>query len=149
MFRKWFACKVKYTKQLENGALKRVSERYLFEAVTFTDAEKRVYEELEEVIRGEFMVTGIAPMNVHDIISYDDSETWHKVKVVYDNSYSDTEKVKKVSQHMLVTASSVKEAYERVTESLESVLPGGFEIPDIRLSNIVEIFPIVKDDTED
>jgi hypothetical protein len=54
----WFTVKVKYTKQLENGTFKRVSEPYLLAAMTFTDAEARIYEELGSSIRGEFQVTG-------------------------------------------------------------------------------------------
>ena len=42
----WFKVKVKYTKQLESGSFKRVSEPYLLSATTFTDAEARIYEEL-------------------------------------------------------------------------------------------------------
>jgi hypothetical protein len=38
-----FQIKVKYTRQLENGSFKRVSEHYLFDAMSFTDAEARVY----------------------------------------------------------------------------------------------------------
>ena len=63
----WFTVKVKYTKQLENGTFKRVSEPYLLAAMTFTDAEARIYEELGSSIRGEFQVTGIARTDLHDI----------------------------------------------------------------------------------
>ena len=56
----WFTVKLKYTKQLDNGTLKRVTEPYLIAAMTFTDAEARIYEELGNAIRGEFMVSGIA-----------------------------------------------------------------------------------------
>ncbi len=55
----WFEVKVKYTKQLENGSFKRVTEPYLLAAITFTDAESRIYEELGNIIRGEFHVTSI------------------------------------------------------------------------------------------
>ena len=55
----WFTVKVKYKKQLENGTFKRVSEPYLLAAMTFTDAEARIYEELGSIIRGEFNVVGI------------------------------------------------------------------------------------------
>ena len=66
----WFTVKVKYTKQLENGSFKRVSEPYLLAAMTFTDAEARIYEELGTTIRGEFQVTGIARTDLHDIFKY-------------------------------------------------------------------------------
>lgn len=136
----WFTVKVKYTKQLENGALKRVSEPYLLAAMTFTDAEARIYEELGAVIRGEFAVTGIARTEIHDIFAYDDAEVWYKAKVKYENFDADSEKSKKVTQNFLVSAHSVKEAYERLQESLQGLMVD-FEIPSIIISPIVEIFP--------
>ena len=136
----WFTVKVKYTKQLDNGALKRVSEPYLLAAMTFTDAEARIYEELGSVIRGEFNVTGISRTEIHDIFSYEDSGIWYRCKATYDNVDADTEKSKKVSQNFLIEASSVKEAYERLTESLKGMLVD-FQIPMIAVSPIVDIFP--------
>ena len=59
--------KVKYTKQLENGAFKRVTEPYLVAGFSFTDAEASIYENLGNVIRGEFMVTDIKRVDYHDI----------------------------------------------------------------------------------
>ena len=56
----WFTVKLKYTKQLDNGTLKRVTEPYLVAAMTFTDAEARIYEEMGNAIRGEFTVSGIS-----------------------------------------------------------------------------------------
>lgn len=136
----WFTVKVKYTKQLENGALKRVSEPYLLAAMTFTDAEARIYEELGAVIRGEFAVTGIARTEIHDIFAYDDADVWYKAKVKYENFDADSEKAKKVTQNFLVSAHSVKEAFERLQESLQGLMVD-FEIPSIMVSPIVEIFP--------
>ncbi|MFT5861247.1 MAG: hypothetical protein ACI865_003369 [Flavobacteriaceae bacterium] len=140
----WFTVKVKYTKQLDNGALKRVSEPYLLAAMTFTDAEARIYEELGAVIRGEFNVVGIAKTEIHDIFAYDDADVWYKCKVRYDNLDADTEKTKKVTQNFLVSASSVKEAYERIEESLSTMMVD-FEIPSIMVSPIVEIFPFTEE----
>ena len=114
----WFTVKVKYTKQLENGTFKRVSEPYMLAAMTFTDAEARIYEELGALIRGEFTVVGIARTDVHDIFAYDDAETWFKCKVTYDKIDDEGDKKKTISQNYLVTASNVKEAYLRIEESL-------------------------------
>ena len=140
----WFTVKVKYTKQLDNGALKRVSEPYLLAAMTFTDAEARIYEELGTIIRGEFNVTGITRTEIHDIFAYEDSGVWYKCKATYENVDADTEKSKKVSQNFLVEANSVKEAYERLKESLKGMLVD-FQIPSIMVSPIVDIFPYSED----
>ena len=143
----WFTVKVKYTKQLENGSFKRVSEPYLLAAMTFTDAEARIYEELGTTIRGEFQVTGIARTDLHDIFQYDDTETWFKCKVTYDRMDEEGEKAKTVSQNFLVSATNVKEAYERTVESL-STLMIDFNIVSIVSSPIVEIFPYREEDVQ-
>lgn len=136
----WFTVKVKYTKQLDNGTFKRVSEPYLLAAMTFTDAEARIYEELGSVIRGEFNVVGITRTELHDIFAYDDADVWYKVKVTYEAEGDEEEKKKKISQNFLVSAHNIKDAYERIKESLASMLVD-FQIPSISVSPIVEIFP--------
>jgi hypothetical protein len=139
----WFTVKVKYTKQLENGTFKRVSEPYLLAAMTFTDAEARIYEELGSIIRGEFNVVGISRTELHDIFAYEDADVWYKVKISYDSEGDGEEKKKKVSQNFLVSAHSVKDAYDRIKESL-STLMVDFQIPSIIVSPIVEIFPFTE-----
>ena len=139
----WFTVKVKYTKQLENGQFKRVSEPYLLAAMTFTDAEARIYEELGSIIKGEFNVIGITRTEIHDIFAYDDADVWYKVKITYDSEAADDEKAKKVAQNFLVSAHSVKDAFDRIKESL-STLMVDFQIPSIIVSPIVEIFPYTE-----
>lgn len=140
----WFTVKVKYTKQLDNGALKRVTEPYLLAAMTFTDAEARIYEELGTSIQGEFIVNGISRTELNDIFAYDDSGIWFKCKVQYENFDADTEKSKRVSQNFLVEANSVKEAFERMSESLKGLMVD-FQIPSIIQSPIIDIFPFNED----
>lgn len=140
----WFTVKVKYTKQLENGAFKRVSEPYLLAAMTFTDAEARIYEELGAIIRGEFTVTNIARTDYHDIFQYEDSDTWYKCKISFESATEDSDKAKKVSQNFLIGAHSVKEAFERMHESLSTMLVD-FMIPSIIVSPIVDIFPYTEE----
>lgn len=136
----WFTVKVKYTKQLDDGTFKRVTEPYLLAAMSFTDAEARIFEELGPQIRGEFTVTGISRTEIHDIFHYEDADVWYKVKVQYETTDPDASKAKKVSQNFLVSAHSVKDAFERIKESL-STLMVDFVIPNIAQSPIVEIFP--------
>lgn len=139
----WFTVKVKYTKQLDDGTFKRVSEPYLLAAMTFTDAEARIYEELGALIRGEFVVTGIARTDFHDIFYYEDADVWYKCKITYEAGGDGGEegaKAKKVSQNFLITAHSVKEAYERMKESLGGMMID-YVIPSIIVSPIVDVFP--------
>lgn len=140
----WFTVKVKYTKQLENGTFKRVSEPYLLASMTFTDAETRIYEELGQIIRGEFNVVGISRTEIHDIFHYEECDVWYKCKITFEseggNVDGEVEKKKKVAQNFLVSANSVKDAFEKLKESL-STLMVDYLIPSIIVSPIVDIFP--------
>jgi hypothetical protein len=145
--RTWFLCKVKYAKENEQGLLKNVSEQYLVDAVSFTEAEARIYDMLGSVIRGDFQVTNISKSNIVDVFFYEDIYIWYKCKVTYIVADADSGKEKKVTQYMLVSAHHVKEAYERIHESLNNMLVS-FAVPDITESPIIEIFPYERDDEE-
>lgn len=141
----WFKVKVKYTKQLESGSFKRVSEPYLLSAMTFTDAEARIYEELGTFIRGEFSVMGITREDIQDIFQYDDADSWFKCKISYDNIDDDGDKKRTVTQNFLVSAKTVKDSYERIEESLETLMLD-YQIISIIASPIVEIFPYKEEE---
>lgn len=140
----WFTVKVKYTKQLEDGRLKRVTEPYLVDSVSFTDAEARIYEEVGQNVQGEFLITGISKTEYADIFYYDDSDVWYKCKLTYVSIDGDEGKEKKISNNFLVTASNVKEAYDRIQESL-SDMTVTFEVPSIMITSIVEVLPYNPD----
>lgn len=140
----WFTVKVKYTKQLEDGRLKRVTEPYLVDSVSFTDAEARIYEEIGQSVTGEFLITGISKTEYADIFYYDDSDDWYKCKLTYVSIDGDEGKEKKITSNFLVTAANVKEAYERIKESL-SDMTVTFEVPSIMLTPIVEVLPYNPD----
>ncbi|MDB2697923.1 DUF4494 domain-containing protein, partial [Crocinitomicaceae bacterium] len=138
----WYTVKIKYIKELEDGRLKSVTEPYLVDSVSFTDAEARMYEEVGSQVRGEFIITGITKTDYADIFYYDDCDDWYKCKVTYESMDADSGKSKKVSNNYLVTAANVHQAYERINESLSEMLVT-IDIPSIMLSPIVEVLPYV------
>lgn len=125
---------------MENGDFKRVSEPYLIAAMTFSDAELRVYKELAPNIRGEFIVADITRTELHDIFHYEDQDTWFKCVISYQGMDEESGKSRKIQQNFLVTADSVESASARVKESLATLMVD-FTIPQIKLSPIVDIFP--------
>lgn len=139
----WFTAKVKYTKQLENGCFKRVSEPYLVSAMTFTDAEARIYEELASQIRGEFTITDISRADYHEIFSNGESDLWHKCKVSFETNKEDGDGKKKVTHNYLVSADTVEQANEGIKSALQGTLLD-YSIPSIVLTQIVDIFPFVE-----
>lgn len=148
MSNSWHTVKVKYTKQFTYGTLKRVTEPYLVNSISFTDAEARIHQEVGEFVRGEFMVTKIMKTDFADIFHYDDAEVWFKCKVAYVSEDVDSGKEKKINNNFLVTAHNVKEAYERIEESLKGLMVS-YEISKVETTQIVEIFPYEASEGEE
>jgi hypothetical protein len=138
-----FIIKVRYTKQLENGTFKRVSENYLFFAQSFSDAEARVYEELGSIIRGEFTVVAITRAEFHDIFHYEECDVWYKGVISFVTESDDSGKEKKAKQTLLVSAESVKDADAKLKESLSGMMVD-YTIDGIVITNLVDIFPFVE-----
>ena len=136
----WYTVKVKFTKEFQDGTLKRVTEPYLVNSLSFTEAEARIHREVGEFVRGEFLVTTISKTEYADIFHYDDADVWYKCKVSYITEDGDSGKEKKVNNNFLVSAHNVKEAYERIEESLKGLMVT-FEIPTIAVTPIIEIYP--------
>ena len=60
----WFLCKIRYEKVMENGMQKKVTEPYLVDALSFTEAEARIIEEVTPFISGEFTVSDISRAHI-------------------------------------------------------------------------------------
>ena len=135
----WFVCTVKYTKEDDKGNRKKITEPYLVDAVSFSEAEARIYQELESIIQGDFYVNDISKSNFEDVFHYDDADVWYKCKVTYTDVDHESQKEKKITKYMLVSAHDVKQAYERMQESLNTMIVP-FEIPSIVESSFVEVF---------
>lgn len=136
--KQWFLCKVKYQKEDENGRLKMVTESYLVDAVSFTEAETRMYEEMGERVRGEFIITAIGRSKIVDVFDTDGSDLWHQCKIEY---YLEEEsgKEKKITQFMLITAKNCDDAYNAIRESLNNMLVS-FNVTEVKESPILEVF---------
>ena len=72
MMNEWFECKVRYEKTLENGLVKKVTEPYLVDALSFTEAERRFIEEIEPFMSGEFQVTDIKRAKYAELFETDE-----------------------------------------------------------------------------
>ncbi len=146
----WFICKVKHQKQDEKGRATNVSEQYLVDALSFTEAEARIYEKLGSVISGEFFINNISKSNLTDVFYYEDADVWYKCKMTYaleveGSGRQPGGKEKKVVNYVLLTAANAKQAYERVYESLNNMLVE-FQVPDVVESPIVEVFPADREE---
>ena len=115
---KFYEVKVQYRKMLEDGKEKKVTEQYVVEALSFTEAESRIIEEMTPFIDGDFDVVSekIAPYN--EILlsdSYSDDK-WFVSKVAFITIDEKTEKEKKQTFRYLVQAATSELALDYTKE---------------------------------
>ena len=112
----------------DNGLIKAAKTLLLIDALSFTEAEARITQELSD--SRELMVATIKRSNISEIVEVGDSDLWFKVKVTYSTADDESDKEKKITLYLLVNAFDVTEAKERAEEHLsEMVVP--FEVPSV------------------
>jgi len=122
------------------GKDKTVKEQYLFDAVSFTEAETRAIKILKEELGCEFIVNRITPQNIHDVFFNEDGEAWYKCKVVYIDADPNTGKEKKTNAFSLIYANSIEDAREKLGEELSEVLIP-WDVTEIKETKIIDVFP--------
>lgn len=135
-----FECKVKYEKIDEaTGKQKTVTEKYLIDAVSFTEAEARIYTEMELMISGEFIIVAITRANYTDIFNDDKGGIYYRAKVSFITIDENSGREKKTTNSILVVADNVADADIKLKQGLDGIVVP-FEISSISDSKIMDLF---------
>ena len=131
----WFECKVKYDKTMENGLQKKVTEPYLVDAINFTEAEKRMNEEMAPFIRGDFQVDDIKRVKIAELFesSKEEDDKWY---IVIDEKSG---KEKKAVNLVLVKAINIKTALQHLEEGMKTTQID-YEVTSIIETPILDVF---------
>lgn len=143
----WFECKVKYDKLAENGQQKTVTEPYLVDALSFTEAEARIIEEITPFISGEFKVTAVKRTNIAEIFWNEAGDRWYKVKVNFITIDEKTAVEKKTANFIMVQAEDFKSAFENFMAGMKGTM-SDFEIASITETLIMDVYKENLGDTE-
>ena len=136
----WFECKVSYEKMIEGGTQKKATEPYLVDAMSFTEAEARIIEELTPYISGEFMVADIRRVRLAELFYNEQGDRFYKAKVYYISLDEKSGVEKRTVVQMLAQASSVREALDRIDEGMKGSM-ADYEVAAITESPLVDVFP--------
>jgi hypothetical protein len=140
----WFECKVKYVKIDDDGRERKVNEVYLVDAVTFTDAETRIIQNVQQMVRGEFIVDNIKKSNIVEIFPHEEGEWWYKAKIGIVTIDEKAGKEKKINNYFLVAADDIKQALQRLEDGLSYILVP-YQTTSLAICNIVDVFPYFGD----
>lgn len=138
----WFECKIRYEKLDENGLPKKVTEPYLVDALSFTEAETRICKEMQPYISGEFTVSNIKRANISELIENASGDRWYKCRVNF--IIVDQEKgiEKKTPTNIYVQASDIKGAWDNLQESLKGTI-SDYAVTSISETLILDVYPYV------
>lgn len=118
----WFECKVKYDKMLESGMQKTVTEPYLVDALSFTEAEARINEEMKPYISGDFSISDIKRAKFSESFFNETGDRYYKAKLYFITFDEKSGSEKKTAVNMLVQATTLKEAVEILETEMKKTM---------------------------
>lgn len=139
----WFECKVRYDKMQENGAVKKVNEPYLVDALTFTEAEARIIEEITPFISGDFSISAVKKTKISEIFfdERDSADKYYMVKVNFITLDEKSGVEKKAASFILVQAGDFKGALARFDEGMNGSA-ADYEIASITETPLMDVYPM-------
>lgn len=135
----WIETKVRYNKVMEDGTLKSVTETNIVNALSFTEAEARIIEEITPYISGDFTVSAVKKTNISEIFYDEKRDRWYKVKVLFITLDEKSGVEKQTANYMLVQASDFHNALENFMDGMKSTM-ADFKIASISETNIMDVF---------
>ena len=146
----WFECKIQYEKVMEDGLQKKVVETYTIDALSFTEAEQRIMEEMSSFISGEFTIKDIKIAPYKEIFFSDDelADRWYKAKLEFITIDEKTEKEKRSAVNYLVQAGTLKGAVGNI-ESVMGTTMIDYVIASVAETKLMDVFEYGKQEQKD
>lgn len=135
----WFECKLRYDKIVDGGMQKTVTEPYLVDALSFTEAEARIIEEIRPYMAGEFTVADIKRVRFADSFFNSSGDRYYKAKLYFITFDEKSGVEKKSGVNMLVQASELKEVVEIIETEMKKTMID-YVIHSISETAIMDVF---------
>lgn len=137
----WFKTKVKYQKTMKDGSEKVVSEAYVVDALSFTEAESAIIDEMSVYVSGELKVSGIGKACYGEIFfsDLDDDDKWYKAKLQFITIDEKSEKEKRSNVTYLVQAKSLARALRYVDEVMGKTMID-YDIVGLNETKVFDVF---------
>lgn len=137
----WFETKVKYQKTMEDGSEKVVSEAYVVDALSFTEAESAIIDEMSVYVSGELKVSGIGKACYGEIFfsDVDDDDKWYKAKLQFITIDEKSEKEKRSNVTYLVQAKSLARALRYIDEVMGKTMID-YDVVGLNETKLMDVF---------
>ena len=137
----WYEVKYQHEQTQEDGTQKKITELYTVDALSFTEAESKITEEMKLYVSGETFIKAITRAPYKEIF-FDDRESadkYYKAKLYFITIDENTEKEKKSTVTYLVQAASLDEAKKNINEVMGTTMID-YDIQSIAETKIIDVF---------
>lgn len=137
----WYEVKFQHEQTQEDGTQKKVTELYTVDALSFTEAESKITEEMKLYVSGETFIKAITRASYKEIF-FDERESadkYYKAKLDFITIDEKTEKEKKSTVTYLVQAASLDEAKKNINEVMGTTMID-YDIQSIAETKIIDVF---------
>lgn len=137
----WIETKVRYEKTLENGMQKMVNEPYLVDALSFSEAEARITEEITPYMQGDFSVSAVKRTNISEIFFNEDTsaDKYYKIKAAFISINERTLAEKRSNTNYLVQAKDLVDALNSFQEGMKGTM-ADYEIVSVSETAIMDVY---------
>lgn len=141
----WFECKVRYEKSGEDGTPKKVTEPYVVDALSFSEAESRIMEEMSRWVSGELEIADLKIAQYKEIFFADSdmADKWYKAKLAFITIDEKTDKEKKTTVYYLVNAGNINSALKNVDEIMSGTMVD-YQTCNLSETQIIDVFEYKK-----
>ena len=138
---KFYEVKVQYQKMQDYGKEKKVTEQYVVEALSFTEAEARITEEMTPYISGDFDIVSEKIAPYYEILLSENSndDKWFLSKVAFITLDEKTAKEKKQTFRYLVQAETSEHALDYTKTMLNQCL-SDYSIDSVQDTPTLDVF---------
>lgn len=146
----WFECKICYKKVLENGLEKTVTESYIVDALSFSEAEAKIIREMTVFISGEFEVSDIKKAKYSEIFTskMESADRWFKVKLQFITLDEKSGVEKKTSSNVLVQAADLRDAIKKLDAGMKETM-ADYIISSVVETMIMDVYPYKNEEDTD
>lgn len=139
---KWFLGSLKYEKVMENGKEKKVTELYLVDALSITEAEARLIEEMSPFMQGEFQCKGIKEAKYSEIFFSEEgtADRYFKCKLLFITLDEKSGKEKTTSTQILVQAADLRDAVRNLDKGMKGTM-ADYQIVSVSETKIMDVYP--------
>lgn len=137
----WFETSVTYDKMMENGTIRKSTEKFLFDALSFTEAEARTIEERTPFVSGDFSVKTAKRTKISEIFFNPAADRWYLVNVAFITIDEKTVVEKRTISQILVQANDFDSAVSAFKDRMKGTM-ADYEVVSVTETPYMGVYPV-------